>query len=136
VQAGVDWFGPIDFTKMSGSSTPSRSATIAAESPVNKFMGCAVDQCEADKLRASNPISYISDSTPPILIMHGEADKLVPVKQSQMFYESLKAKGVKATLILEPGAGHGWEGASAAETKAIYEKAYRFFDETIGGGTK
>jgi dipeptidyl aminopeptidase/acylaminoacyl peptidase len=103
---------------------------------VNKFFGCSVSNCDAELLRASNPINYITANTPPILIMHGAADKLVPPQQSQMFYDSLKSKGVKAKLIFEPGAGHGWEGASLAEAKEIYETAYRFFDETLGGGAK
>jgi dipeptidyl aminopeptidase/acylaminoacyl peptidase len=135
VQAGVDWFGPIDFVHY-GTSAASGPAASASTSPMAKFLGCALDKCDASVLRASNPINFINASTPPMLIMHGKEDKLVPYQQSQEFYDSLKAKGVKATLILEPGAGHGWEGASPEASKEIYEKAYRFFDETIGNKAK
>lgn len=135
VQAAVDWFGPIDFTLYQKGASAG-AAKDASPSAITKFLGCDLSQCDAAILRSSNPINFISKTTPPILIMQGAIDKLVPPQQSQAFYDSLKAKGAIAKLILEPGAGHGWEGASAAQSKEIYETAYRFFDKILGGGVK
>ena len=47
---------------------------------------------------------------PPTLIIHGDADKLVPLQQSELFMEKLKKAGVEAKLVVKKGAGHGWPG--------------------------
>ena len=39
--------------------------------------------------------------------MQGTKDPLVPVDQSQRFYDKLKAAGADATLDIIEGAGHG-----------------------------
>ncbi|MCX6377518.1 MAG: prolyl oligopeptidase family serine peptidase [Armatimonadetes bacterium] len=39
---------------------------------------------------------------------HGEDDLLVPLSQSQVFYDALKAKGVEVTLHIVKGQGHGF----------------------------
>lgn len=44
---------------------------------------------------------------PPLLLIHGDADQLVPFAQSQVMLAALEAKGVEARLIAIPGGGHG-----------------------------
>jgi acetyl esterase/lipase len=55
-----------------------------------------------------SPITHVSPDDPPTLIVHGDADKLVPLQQSQTFVEKLKGAGVEAKLVVKEGAGHGW----------------------------
>ena len=45
---------------------------------------------------------------PPTLIIHGDADRLVPIQQAQIFIAKLKEEGVPAELVVKPGYGHGW----------------------------
>ena len=59
----------------------------------------------------ANPISWISDksdSDPPFLIIHGKADRTVPVSDSQALYDALKAAGQPVTLQIVEGADHGF----------------------------
>ncbi len=58
--------------------------------------------------RAISPIAHVSPDDAPTLILHGDADKLVPLQQSEAMVERLKSAGVEAKLVVKPGAGHGW----------------------------
>ncbi len=61
-------------------------------------------------LRPLSPIYGISKKTPPTLIIHGEADTLVPIQQSERYLAKLKEEGVETKLERRPGKGHGWPG--------------------------
>jgi acetyl esterase/lipase len=60
--------------------------------------------------RRVSPIAHISIEDPPMLIIHGDADKLVPIQQARRIVEKLNVSGVPAKLIVKKGAGHGWAG--------------------------
>ena len=47
---------------------------------------------------------------PPTLIIHGDADDLVPLQQSESFEKKLREAGVETRLIVKKGSGHGWAG--------------------------
>jgi acetyl esterase/lipase len=55
-----------------------------------------------------SPITHVSPDDPPTLIIHGDADKLVPYQQAQIMVQKLKAAGVPAELVTKMGAAHGW----------------------------
>jgi acetyl esterase/lipase len=55
-----------------------------------------------------SPVNHVSADDPPTLIIHGDADKLVPIQQAKIIVDKLKAAGVKAELFVKEGAGHGW----------------------------
>jgi acetyl esterase/lipase len=57
--------------------------------------------------KSVSPVSYLSKSNPPVLIIHGNADSTVPYKQSQDLFSKLKELGVKTELITVDGGGHG-----------------------------
>jgi acetyl esterase/lipase len=58
--------------------------------------------------RKISPINHVSPDDPPALIIHGDADKLVPIQQAELIVEKLKAAGVETRLVVKPGASHGW----------------------------
>jgi acetyl esterase/lipase len=60
--------------------------------------------------REISPIYYIGSNTPPILIIHGDADKLVPIYQAEQFVKRCEANGVRAKLVVREGKTHGWAG--------------------------
>ena len=47
-------------------------------------------------------------TTRPLLVLHGDADPVVPVEQSRVFVERVRAAGGDATLHVYPGEGHGF----------------------------
>ena len=58
--------------------------------------------------RDISPASHVSADDAPTLIVHGDADRLVPLQQSEEFVDLLKKAGVAAKLVVKPNAGHGW----------------------------
>ncbi len=55
-----------------------------------------------------SPIYFVTEKLPPTLIIHGDADTLVPIQQSESFVERATKAGATTKLIVKPGAGHGW----------------------------
>jgi len=60
--------------------------------------------------RQISPISHVTPDDPPTLIIHGDADQLVPLQQSERIVEAFKKSGVQTNLVVKKGAGHGWLG--------------------------
>ena len=56
-----------------------------------------------------SPLNFVTSSLPPTLIIHGDADKLVPIYQAQIFEKKCKEAGAPFKLIIKPGADHGWK---------------------------
>ena len=55
-----------------------------------------------------SPINHVSKDDPPSLIVHGDADTLVPIQQAERIVAKLGEAGVEAKLVRKPGAPHGW----------------------------
>jgi acetyl esterase/lipase len=58
--------------------------------------------------RDHSPATHVTPDDAPSLLIHGDADTLVPIQQSQTLVEKFKGAGVDAKLVVRPGAGHGW----------------------------
>lgn len=58
-------------------------------------------------LRATSPITHVHAKAPPFLILHGDADRTVPLEQSRNFQARLQAVGGRCDLLVLPGAPHG-----------------------------
>ena len=54
-----------------------------------------------------SPITLIDTQSPPIFIVHGDADPIVPYVQSQVLYDKLKSYGINSRFITIPGGRHG-----------------------------
>ena len=93
VQAVVDSYGPVNL--------------LAEEIPNLSQELSALLQEDPQKIHDASPLQLITGSEPPFLILHGTDDPLVPIAQSQRFYQALLAAGVDARLVCVPGAGHG-----------------------------
>ena len=57
-----------------------------------------------------SPIKFVTSAMPPTLLIHGDADKLVPLYQSQIFERKCREVGAPFKLVIKPGGGHGWPG--------------------------
>lgn len=56
---------------------------------------------------AASPITYVTDKSPPTLLIHGDADVLVPLRQSTSMEALLGKSGVPVKLVVIPGGVHG-----------------------------
>jgi acetyl esterase/lipase len=65
-----------------------------------------------DLAREASPITHVHAGAPPVLLMHGDSDAMVPADQSIRFARALNGAGGRATLELVPGASHFWDGAA------------------------
>jgi acetyl esterase/lipase len=122
VQGVITMAGLFDFTVNLPSGT--NSAIYYA------FGGLAGDG--SPEMAAASPVTYISADDPPFLILHGDADGVVPVAQSEILYERLTAVGVPATLVIVQNGNHSLGGANASPTQAeINEIIATFLAENI-----
>jgi acetyl esterase/lipase len=94
VQAAVDMFGPTDFLKMDEHLAESGLGPCdhsEADSPESRYLGAKITEIP-ERVQMANPMTYIHENMPPILIQHGRLDHLVPFQQSLLFAELLKKK--------------------------------------------
>ncbi len=57
-----------------------------------------------------SPIYFVKKESAPALIIHGDADKLVPIQQAELIIAKYREKGVPCELVVKKGAAHGWAG--------------------------
>ncbi len=127
VQAVCNWFGPSDFLRMN--DFPGSIDHDDAGSPESLFIGAAIQE-NPDKVRRANPITYASPSDPPFLHLHGSADKLVPLNQSELLDAALKKVGVPSTLYVVVDGGHGFGGAKEPHQDLV-RRSMDFFDSIL-----
>ena len=60
--------------------------------------------------RPISPIHFVTKSMAPTLVIHGEADGLVPIYQAEIFEKKARDTGAVYKLVRLPGKDHGWPG--------------------------
>ena len=76
-----------------------------------------------------SPNHYVSMSSPPTLIIHGDADPTVPYQQSVLLYKQFQTVGVKSDFISVPGGLHG--KFSKEQTIDVNKAILKFILEVI-----
>ncbi len=76
-------------------------------------------------LNAISPINYITKKTPPVFIVHGDADPTVPYQQSVDLKKKLDDAGVKNVFITAANGGHG--KFSKEKNNEISDAMWEFF---------
>jgi acetyl esterase/lipase len=69
--------------------------------------------------RFSNELQ-INDKTPPAFIVHSADDKVVPVKNSMVYYEALVKYGIPSELHVFQKGGHGYGMAGGKDTQSAW----------------
>jgi acetyl esterase/lipase len=133
VQAVCDYFGPTNFATVVQQATEDKNvANIFKFNTPSDPYSCLIGADLSDKAKSAavSPVHYVSKDNPPILILHGTHDALVPYAQSEEFVAALKAKGVEAWLQALPGSGHG---GPAFGKPALAQLIQSFFDKHLKG---
>lgn len=137
VQGVIDWFGPTDFLQMDRQAAeqgcPASSQSHGtAQSPESRYLGAPVAEVP-DLAKLANPITFITADDPPFLIQKGTKDCMVPVGQSRLLAEALRAAKVPVELDLLENAGHGDTGTGAPRflSEANIERVVRFVAKTM-----
>jgi acetyl esterase/lipase len=66
------------------------------------------DHDDAETSRLASPMAHVTPQFPPTLLLHGNADKLVPAAASMRMYEALIAQGVPAELHMVAEQPHAY----------------------------
>ncbi|KAK7959118.1 uncharacterized protein PG986_003972 [Apiospora aurea] len=85
--------------------------THKMESHYVDFLLFTPTMTEADKeqvMRDRSPVHHAGNITAPLLICHGEEDKVVPISQAYTMYDDIHAGGGEVRLVKFPGEGHGF----------------------------
>lgn len=83
---------------------------------------------DAEFARMASPASYVLAEDPPMLIVHGQKDELVPPGQASAFAESLRKAGVRIKLRLDAEHGHDVMNAESID------EGIRFFTGVLKPG--
>jgi acetyl esterase/lipase len=137
VQASIVWYGVSDMNQLDAQA-PANTTLIhnSPDSSQSKVLGCVLHyECPANVVARANPIAYVGPKTSSatFLIMHGDDDKAVSWKQSQILYDALKAKGINATLTIVPGVDHYFVGSSPEQAKRILDEVVSFLQHSLSG---
>lgn len=119
VQAVACWFPPTDFLNYGKTGEDALGRGVLKDFPAPfdfreqvpgqfKFVVITDETKRREIGRQISPVTHASADDPPTLIIHGDADALVPIQQAELMVEALKKAGVEAELSVKPGAGHGW----------------------------
>jgi acetyl esterase/lipase len=72
------------------------------------FMGLIPNNAAAQKVyAAASPIVHVSPGAPPVLLLHGDSDDVVPFEESVAMEKALRAANVAVKLVRIPGGEHG-----------------------------
>ena len=70
-------------------------------------------------------MSYVTKNSPPVFIVHGDADPTVPYQQSVDLHKKLLEAGVKTEFITVEGGLHG-KFEKEKTTKSINNSSFYF----------
>ncbi len=80
----------------------------------------------ADLARLVSPVTHVTKSSAPVLLLHGTKDALVPMAQSELLLEKYRAAGASAELVKIDGGVHAfWNGAHFDQTMQLALKFFR-----------
>jgi dipeptidyl aminopeptidase/acylaminoacyl peptidase len=82
---------------------------------------------------AASPVTLVGPNSPPTLLIHGDADALVPYQQSAAVEAALRKAGVPTRLVTVPGGVHGADfgGGSHPDWPNYYAETVGWFDKYL-----
>jgi len=109
----------------------SRVQAVVAMAAVTDFAAFG-SKLEMDKDTAAlvSPVTYVDKDSAPLLLLHGDGDKLVPLKQSEILLAKYKEAGAPAEMFTFKGAGHGFWNPDPTFTETM-DRAVAFFREKL-----
>ena len=131
LQCVVARAAPLDLAKMTGSGgAPLVALFVGAVTPDT----AAPTSPELKIAAAASPITYVTRDDPPVLLIHGDADRIVPFQQSELMKDALEAAGVPVKLLRIPGGDHGPEFPGAKNPPDYKAEMVKWFDTHLRRG--
>jgi acetyl esterase/lipase len=122
LQACVPFYGVYDLTNRGGHYP---------DEVVKRFFGPVVLGAELDRepetFAAASPVDRIHAGAPPFLVVHGDADTIVPVAIAREFVQELRAVSEAPVLYLElKGAQHAFDLLVSIRGQQVVRAVERF----------
>lgn len=122
VKSVVAYYAPCDLRDILNS--PSLFARIALFTTLKRF------PVKSSQLASYSPINVVHSQMPPVLLVHGKKDSVVPYDSSVKLYRKLKKLGCRVWFLNHPEGDHGFEFVLRDErTKEILMKTVEFLSE-------
>ena len=112
VIAGVSWYGPCDFEKMSLFNHDDRPNFKDRFGP--RILSSKTPPAEKlPRYREMSPIQYLKKDSPPLLMIQGDKDTTIPVKHAYYMQEKAKTLAAPVEIMIIKNAGHNWRQVDA-----------------------
>ena len=100
---------------------------------VRDFVGVNPERDPA-RWRAASPIEHVHAQLPPIFVLQGTRDLLVPHRQATRFAERLAAAGAPHRLEIVEGGVHGFDRVAPGDrARALIAEVREFLRRELGG---
>lgn len=105
VKAAAVFFPPTDFLQWGDRPMDLRKRDRLFAENADKLS----DEELKERARKASPALIVDKALPtPFLIIHGDADPMVPLSQSEKLVKAINDNGGSAKLIVKPGGAHPW----------------------------
>lgn len=121
IQCVVSWFPPTDMINW-GAPNGYNMIKLVRPELFQRMFG-EITNLE-DQLKEISPLYYATDQSPPLLLIHGDSDRTVPLQQSEILKAKYEELGRPVKLLVEPGGGHSYWPGIAEE----YRETWQWFD--------
>lgn len=68
----------------------------------------ATPEATIEAAKRASPFFQVKGKTSPFLLIHGDADEVVPLMHSEKLVKALKEQGSEVELMVKAGGGHPW----------------------------
>jgi acetyl esterase/lipase len=136
VQGAVAWYGVFDLATIAAQARRDQGLSRdVRDAPEWRLIGCFATECSEGQIAAASPITYVDPKDPPMLLIAGSEDKIVPHRQTLDMAARLAAAGVPHELVVIPGVDHLLIGKAPEETRGANLRAlaatFAFIDRTM-----
>ena len=110
--AGVSWYGPGDFENVQLFNHDDRADFRDRFGP--RIMGSNTGPSEKlARYREVSPVNYLSNDSPPLLMIQGDKDTTIPVKHAYYMKKAADAVEAPVEIMIIRNSGHNWRKVDA-----------------------
>lgn len=95
--------------------------------------GGSPDPVAVKAYRMASPVSYVSRSAAPLLLLHGDADSIVPYRMSETMRDAMVQAGGTVKLVRIPGGSHDFaaKARDRADWPDVFLEAVAWMDQYL-----